>query len=139
MSHDRALLDAVGSRTFAIEDGELRGYEGGWAEYVVARDERRAEEAAAAAPKPEAKPKKSRREAPEGNGRPRLSKNAQRAQRELEREIEAAESALRALEEELADPAAWASPGSSARSSERHAEAKRRIEELYARWEAVGS
>ena len=42
------------------------------------------------------------------NGGP--SKNAQRAQRELEREIEAAEAALQALEEELADPAAWASP-----------------------------
>jgi ATP-binding cassette subfamily F protein 3 len=34
VSHDRALLDAVGTRTIAIEDGRLRSYAGGWPEYV---------------------------------------------------------------------------------------------------------
>ncbi|HEX3520082.1 MAG TPA: ABC-F family ATP-binding cassette domain-containing protein [Solirubrobacteraceae bacterium] len=43
VSHDRALLDAVGTRTVAVEDGSLRSYEGGWPEYVRIRDERRAE------------------------------------------------------------------------------------------------
>ena len=38
VSHDRALLDAVGTRTIAIEDGSLRSYVGGWAEYVRARE-----------------------------------------------------------------------------------------------------
>jgi ATP-binding cassette subfamily F protein 3 len=38
VSHDRALLDAVGTRTVALEDGALRSYPGGWAEYVRARD-----------------------------------------------------------------------------------------------------
>ncbi|MGH2716126.1 MAG: ribosomal protection-like ABC-F family protein, partial [Thermoleophilaceae bacterium] len=47
VSHDRALLDAVGSRTVAFEEGRLRSYEGGWAEYARVREERR--EAAAAA------------------------------------------------------------------------------------------
>jgi ATP-binding cassette subfamily F protein 3 len=47
VSHDRALLDAVGARTIAIEDGQLRSYVGGWAEYVRARDAR---ERAATAP-----------------------------------------------------------------------------------------
>jgi ATP-binding cassette, subfamily F, member 3 len=37
VSHDRALLDAVGTRTVAIEDRSLRSYMGGWAEYVRAR------------------------------------------------------------------------------------------------------
>jgi ATP-binding cassette subfamily F protein 3 len=40
VSHDRALLDAVGTRTVAIEDGTLRSYAGGWAEYLRAREER---------------------------------------------------------------------------------------------------
>ena len=40
VSHDRALLDAVGSRTLAVEGGELRSYEGSWAEYVQRRAER---------------------------------------------------------------------------------------------------
>ncbi len=43
VSHDRALLDAVGTRTVAVEDGTLRTYLGGWAEYARAREERLAE------------------------------------------------------------------------------------------------
>ena len=39
VSHDRALLDAVGSRTVAVEDGSLHSYVGGWPEYVRVRDE----------------------------------------------------------------------------------------------------
>ncbi len=46
VSHDRALLDAVGSRTVAVEDGTLHSYVGGWPEYVRVRAEREA------APKP---------------------------------------------------------------------------------------
>ncbi len=39
ISHDRALLDAVGTRTIAIEDLNLKSYEGGWAEYLRVREE----------------------------------------------------------------------------------------------------
>ncbi|MDX6721174.1 MAG: ATP-binding cassette, subfamily er 3, partial [Solirubrobacteraceae bacterium] len=46
VSHDRALLEAVGTRTVAVQDGTLRSYEGGWQEYVRARAERRAAERA---------------------------------------------------------------------------------------------
>src|SRR3954464_9200246 len=46
VSHDRALLDAVGARTVAIEEGKLHSYEGGWADYVRAREEKRAADAA---------------------------------------------------------------------------------------------
>jgi ATP-binding cassette subfamily F protein 3 len=42
VSHDRALLDAVGTRTVAVEDRSLHSYVGGWPEYVRVRDERRA-------------------------------------------------------------------------------------------------
>ena len=37
VSHDRALLDAVGTRTIAFEAGRLRNYSGGWAEYMRGR------------------------------------------------------------------------------------------------------
>ena len=47
VSHDRALLEAVGTRTVAIDDGKLRSYEGGWQEYVRVREERRLAERAA--------------------------------------------------------------------------------------------
>ncbi len=57
----------------------------------------------------------------------------------LEQEIEAAEAALRAIEDELADPAAWADARQNGRSTARHEEAKLTVEELYARWEAAAS
>jgi ATP-binding cassette subfamily F protein 3 len=144
VSHDRALLDAVGTRTVAVEDGTLRSYEGGWADYARMRDERRlAEEAAAAAGKAAAKGAGAK-----GNGagpkaaepaqqRPARSKNAEREARKLEAEIEAAEAVLQALEDELADPAAWADPERAAASTERHEAAKRAVEQLYARYERV--
>jgi ATP-binding cassette subfamily F protein 3 len=47
VSHDRALLDAVGSRTIAFEEGALRSYVGGWPEYVRAREERERERGSA--------------------------------------------------------------------------------------------
>jgi ATP-binding cassette, subfamily F, member 3 len=68
VSHDRALLDGVAERTLAIEDGELRAYDGGWAELLRARERREARakpepavERAKPAPKPAAaKPKRRR-------------------------------------------------------------------------------
>jgi ATP-binding cassette, subfamily F, member 3 len=122
VSHDRALLDAVGSRTIAVEDRTLHSFVGGWPEYVRVRAER---EAAPAREKPKAAPPK--RNPP----RPRADGGA------VEREIEAAEAALQAIEDELADPAAWATPEQSAASTARHAAAKQAVEELYARWEQV--
>ena len=51
VTHDRALLDAVGTRTIAFEDGTLHSYVGGWPEYVRVREERAA---ARVSPKPPA-------------------------------------------------------------------------------------
>src|SRR3954447_20605420 len=48
ISHDRALLDAVGTRTLAIEEHKIASHLGGWADYVRDREERKA---AAEAPK----------------------------------------------------------------------------------------
>src|SRR3954469_1010245 len=42
VTHDRALLDAVGTRTVALEHRTLRSYLGGWAEYARVREERKA-------------------------------------------------------------------------------------------------
>ena len=47
ISHDRALLDAVGTRTVAVEEGTLHSYVGGWAEYLRVREERAEAEKAA--------------------------------------------------------------------------------------------
>ncbi len=42
VSHDRALLEAVGTRTVAVQDYGLHSYMGGWPEFLRIRDERRA-------------------------------------------------------------------------------------------------
>ena len=127
VSHDRALLEAVGSRTIVCENAELQSHSSGWAEYQRRRDEREAEAAAAAKP------------ASAGGGRKySATKPAQRAAKKaarLEERIERAEAELRELEEELADPEAWASPGRAERAEARHREAKQAVEELLAEWE----
>ena len=128
VSHDRALLEAVGSRTLVAEDGRLSSHPTGWAEYQLRRDERESEASAAAKP------------ASGGGNRYSATKPAQKAARraaKLEQRIEKAEAELRQLEDELADPAAWSSPGRMERASKRHAEAKAAVEGLYAEWEAA--
>jgi ATP-binding cassette subfamily F protein 3 len=145
VSHDRALLDAVGSRTVAIEDRTLHSYVGGWPEYVRVRDERAAagsgraaavtagHEQEAVAPKAPKAAKAANAKRP--RARENSAANAQRVQRALEREIEAAEAALTALESELSDPGAWSDARRTADSTARHDAAKRTVESLYARWE----
>ncbi len=130
VSHDRALLDAVGSRTVAIEDHALHSYVGGWPEYVRVREERERLQAAAKA-RPKKKPSRQPARPPRAKQPPDT--------RTLEQEIERAEAALAALEVELADPAAWSDPGKTARSAARHEEAKQAVADLYARWEAAAS
>jgi ATP-binding cassette subfamily F protein 3 len=58
-------------------------------------------------------------------------------QQKAERAVEGAEAALLALEDELADPAAWATPYESAKSQARHTAARRAVEDAYARLEAL--
>jgi len=127
VSHDRALLEAVGTRTLVCEDGELCSHQVGWATYQRERDER---EAAAAAATQAAKPARG--------GRRRAaapSKKAARKASRLAERIEQAEAELRQVEEELSDPEAWSSPGRAERAGERHAVAKRAVAELYEQWE----
>jgi ATP-binding cassette, subfamily F, member 3 len=156
VSHDRALLDAVGIRTIAIEDRTLHSYAGGWPEYVRVREERAKAPAAAGTPLragDEPRAPDAARQAKHAGPRPKHAgprpkranpkrtpparRREGKTGRELEDEISAAEAALRAVEDDLADPAAWATAEASERSSRRHEEAKRVVEELYARWEAV--
>jgi ATP-binding cassette subfamily F protein 3 len=150
VSHDRALLDAVGRRTIAVEEGSLRTYPGGWAEYARAREERGeaavtgahrdlAPALAASAPSSSAngaaagehaaKPARGRDKGP--------SKNMQSAQQKAERAVEKAEAELASLEQELTDPAAWATRYEAAKSEARHTAAQRAVEAAYARLEQL--
>jgi ATP-binding cassette subfamily F protein 3 len=140
VTHDRALLDAVGSRTIAVEDFGLRSYVGGWPEYARVREERKALGLPPSAPPP---PKANGAQAPLAPkpvaAKPKPagpSKNRMREQERLERAVEEAETALATVEDELADPKAWATKYESAKSTARHTAAKRAVEEAYEALEA---
>jgi ATP-binding cassette subfamily F protein 3 len=76
--------------------------------------------------KPKAKPK------PKGPSKNRIS-----AQERAEQEVEQAEADLATLEQELADPAAWATRYEAAKSEARHTAARRAVEAAYARLEEL--
>ena len=144
VSHDRALLDAVGTRTVAFEDGTLHSYVGGWPEYVRVREERAARPGAQGRATPSAKRAKSTKNGGTGAGAKakatgKPGAGQKKAQRQLEAEIEAAEATVRALEDELSEPAAWSDPAKSALATARHQAAKQTVDELYRRWEQVAS
>jgi ATP-binding cassette subfamily F protein 3 len=120
VSHDRALLDAIAERTIAIEDGELHGYDGGWAEMLRRREERA--RAAASEPKREkvAKPKPTR----EPKARP---SELQR----VEAEISACEAEVAELEARLAED--WSDVDVLAE----HKRSRDALAALLERWEAL--
>jgi ATP-binding cassette, subfamily F, member 3 len=139
ISHDRALLEAVGSRTIVLEDGKLTSHQSGWAEYQLRHDEREAEGDAAA------KGAAKKAKAANGNGaaaKRRDDKAAEKAVRKaarLEERIAKAEAQLKVVEEELADPAAWANPSRTEQATAEHEAAKAAVEELLAQWETAAS
>ncbi|HEY5479009.1 MAG TPA: ABC-F family ATP-binding cassette domain-containing protein [Gaiellaceae bacterium] len=120
VSHDRALLDAVATRTLAIEDGELRSYDGRWADYVLAREQARAPATPQLPPK--AKKSQPARTKPSPLERERLR---------LEQEIERLEIRLSALEQELAEDWADMEKLSAFRTT------RARVDRLLERWEAL--
>jgi ATP-binding cassette, subfamily F, member 3 len=149
VSHDRALLDAVGTRTVAVEDHALRSYEGGWPEYVRVRDERRAgtpagtvlgsgvDSSNGSVETHRSAPAQALAKSKEKPKPKEPSKNRLTAQQQAERSVEEAEAAMRALEDELADPAAWVTQYESAKSEARHTAARRAVEEAYTHLEAL--
>jgi ATP-binding cassette, subfamily F, member 3 len=95
VSHDRALLDAIAERTLAIEDGELRAYDGGWAELLRVREEREAR----ARPEPQVERAKSAGK-PQA---PQPKKRRSSALELIEAEIAVREAEVAELEQKLAE------------------------------------
>jgi ATP-binding cassette, subfamily F, member 3 len=122
VSHDRALLDAIADRTLALEDGTIRSYEGGWAEYVATREER----AKAAEPEPVAEKPKKAKPKPRPAKRPRPSELER-----LESDIASREAEIADLERRLADD--WSNVDVVAA----HRRARDDLQTLLTRWEQL--
>jgi ATP-binding cassette subfamily F protein 3 len=119
VSHDRALLDAIAQRTLAIEDAELRSYDGGWAEMLRRREER----AARAQPVPPRREKQSKPKPPPQHRPSELER--------IESEIAAREAEVAELEAKLADD--WSDVDVLAA----HKLARDALTALLARWETL--
>jgi ATP-binding cassette subfamily F protein 3 len=120
VSHDRALVDAVAQRTLALEDGTVRSYDGGWADYVRRRDE-----TAAQAPPPERKPKAAK---------PKPALAAPKRPSELDRleaQITERETTVAELERKLAED--W----TNVETLQAHRRAREELQSLLDRWETV--
>jgi ATP-binding cassette, subfamily F, member 3 len=124
VSHDRALLDAVAERTLAIEDGTVRSYDGGWAEYVARREEVARSRASAVTPAADVtKPARKARERPQ-RARPNELET-------LEKQIAMQEETIAELEQRLAQD--W----SDVEAVAAHKHARDQLEALLARWEQL--
>jgi len=119
VSHDRALLDAVAERTLAIEERRLNSYEGGWAEYVARREERRLPAEAPQEPKPE----KTRRQPAQRKAPSELER--------IETEIAEREHAVAELERRLAED--W----NDVETLAAHRQARGELHALLERWETA--
>ena len=132
ISHDRALIDAVATRTLSIEDGRLVARDGGWTELIEAR-------AAATAPAAPARggPAKGtpgKRSAPRAKAKAPATKTQERtdaaraggkgspskALRRLETQVARLEAQVADLEAWMVDPANLAEPSVMADLGARH-------------------
>jgi ATP-binding cassette subfamily F protein 3 len=119
VSHDRALLDAVAGRLLAVEERRIVSYPGGWADYVRAQ-----------APQPEPAPPPPKA----AKSRPRAARPARHEPTALElveREVARAEERVSDLERRLAED--W----SDMALLTAHREARRDLDALIRRWEAL--
>ena len=91
VSHDRYLLDRVPNRIFAIENGKLTQYKGGYGDYLKARAEQGSEKAAPAHIKTDSEQKKQY-----NRGKEQRREDARRR-----KEYAEAEALIHTLEEEL--------------------------------------
>ncbi len=131
ISHDRALLEAVGSRTLVCEDGRLENHLKGWAEYQREHDEKAEAVSAINGRRDRTKSASAARGGSPGKEKAKAERNAA----SLEKKIERAEAALTKLEDELSDPGQWSTPEKSARATRRHDRAKQKVADLYEMWE----
>jgi ATP-binding cassette subfamily F protein 3 len=132
VTHDRALIDTVATRTWAIEDGGVREVLGGYTDLLRIRDrerrdlEREAQRVAGAA-----------RNARSGGAAPPAKSSGSREVRRLEEEIAATEAQLRVARNRLLDPETFADVESGAEAGREHDRLTGALAELYERWEAL--
>ncbi|MBJ7609753.1 MAG: ABC-F family ATP-binding cassette domain-containing protein [Candidatus Dormibacteraeota bacterium] len=134
VTHDRALIDAVATRTWAVEDGTIREVLGGYTDLLRTRERERGEREREAEEKlASAEGSGSRSGTAASVARPSGSGNVRR----LEAEIAAAEAELKLARKRLLDPETFADVETGAEAGRAHDRLTGALADLYERWEAV--
>jgi len=128
VSHDRALIEALATRTIAIEGERLRLRDGAFGEY--ARDHEPAVERAERPAQP--KPKATKKAVPKAKT---PNQRSAREARALEQQIERLEEELGALSARLSQPEAYQDHTAVAEDGRRHQEVQEELAYLYREWE----
>jgi ATP-binding cassette subfamily F protein 3 len=146
VSHDRALLRAVTTRTWVLYDGHVTDYPGSFSEWEAASAEREHAAAVAAAEEESIRRVRDRKQT---HRRDECRKREQSARRSAERELAAAElevarceARLAAVTAQLEDPALYVAPGGAARSAALGREldaARAALDRALAKWEALAT
>jgi ATP-binding cassette, subfamily F, member 3 len=137
VSHDRALIDAVATRVWSIEDGRVREVLGNYSDLERARtrDARAgAVSPPASGPRPGASPAAAPKPAPEARRDRARGRRADASLRQLEQEIGRVEAELAAARERLRDPASFTDPAAGADLGREHDRLEGALAELYDRW-----
>jgi ATP-binding cassette subfamily F protein 3 len=141
VSHDRALIDAVATRVWSIENGQVREVLGNYADLERVRTRGAAAQAPAGARRPDparatAIAPPARRSATALDGRRERARGRQHdaAVRQLEQEIAQAEAELAATRQRLLDPSSFADPAAGAELGRQHDRLEGALAELYERW-----
>jgi ATP-binding cassette subfamily F protein 3 len=131
VTHDRALIDAVATRTWSVEDGTIREVLGGYSDLLRVRErekrdrERDAQRAAATAREPNRQ------------SSPAARTSGSREVRRLEVEIAATEAELEVARNRLLDPETFADVQTGAEAGRTHDRLSGALAELYERWEEL--
>jgi ATP-binding cassette subfamily F protein 3 len=146
VSHDRALLRALTTRTWVLHERRVTDYPGGFDEWEAASAERAHAAAVASAEEESLRRVRERQQTRRPDDERKQAQAARRsATRELaaaEAEVSACEARLAAITAELEDPALYLQPDAARRSAElgRALEAARaELERALARWESLAS
>jgi len=148
VSHDRALIDAVATRVWAIEEGAVREVLGNYSDLERARRGEVRGVAVAAAASPSAKPARVVKSpaaaavaqhpkaevAAEGRRERARGRQHDAEVRQMEREIARVEAELAEVRQRLLDPGSFSDPQAGAELGRAHDRLEGALAELYERW-----
>jgi ATP-binding cassette subfamily F protein 3 len=134
VSHDRALLRALTTRVWALENGNIEDFGGGFEDWEATKAERAERQQAIAK---EAAPRRSSKQPVQSRTQHSVARTARRKAEQAEALVHKLEQRAAELEAKLADSSLYADPATAARAEElsRELETTRaELEQAFAEW-----